>query len=157
MKIQKLIEHSVVQHVIDLSSSIRRNGSLISSQIDLTTQQWMILLLLGGDPNHPYIKEGVEKKLMASDIADALGVSRPNITNLVNSLVDKGLVTQTDDNIDRRKKQLELTPAAHGLISAIEPLRADANKRLLGDFTEEEKELFLSFLQRCLSYLNRNA
>ena len=59
MKLEKLIEHSVVQHVIDLSSSIKRNGSLISSQIDLTTQQWMILLLLGGDPNHPYIKEGV--------------------------------------------------------------------------------------------------
>ena len=155
MEIEKLIEHTLVQYIIDLATNIKRNGSLVSSQIDLTTQQWMILLLLAGDPNHPYMADGVNKKLMASDIADALGVSRPNITNLINSLVDKGFVTQIDDGFDRRKKILNLTPAAFGVIGAIEPLRKDANKRLFGDFSEEEKELFLSFLQRCSDYLNR--
>lgn len=155
MEIEKLIEHTLVQHIIDLATSIKRNGSLVSLQIDLTTQQWMILLLLAGDPNHPYMADGVPKNLMASDIANALGVSRPNITNLINSLVEKGLVLQTDDGFDRRKKQLDLTPAAFGMLGAIEPLRKDANRRLLGDFSEEEKELFLTFLQRCLNYINR--
>jgi DNA-binding MarR family transcriptional regulator len=156
LKIEQFIEHTLVQHIIDLATSIKRNGSLVSAQIDLTTQQWMILLLLAGDPNHPYMMKDENKKLMASDIADALGVSRPNITNLINSLVEKGLVVQVDDVLDRRKKQLDLTPAAFGIIGAIEPLRIDANRRLLGDFTEEEKKLFLSFLQRCSNYLNRN-
>ena len=155
MEIEKLIEHTLVQHIVDLATNIKRNGSLVSLQIDLTTQQWMILLLLAGDPNHPYIADGVPKKFMASDIADALGVSRPNITNMINSLVEKGLVLQTDDGFDRRKKQLDLTPAAFGMLGAIEPLRKDANRRLLGDFSEEEKELFLTFLQRCLNYINR--
>jgi DNA-binding MarR family transcriptional regulator len=157
LKIEQLIEHTLIQHIIDLATSIKRNGSLISAQIDLTTQQWMTLLLLAGDPNHPYMIKEPNKKLMASDIADALGVSRPNITNLINSLVVKGLIIQVDDNLDRRKKQLDLTPAGFGIIGAIEPLRIDANKRLLGDFTEDEKQLFLSFLQRCSNYLNRNA
>ena len=155
MEIEKLIEHTLVQHIVDLATNIKRNGSLVSLQIDLTTQQWIILLLLAGDPNHPYMADGVPKNFMASDIADALGVSRPNITNMINSLVEKGLVLQTDDGFDRRKKQLDLTPAAFGMLGAIEPLRKDANRRLLGDFSEEEKELFLTFLQRCLNYINR--
>jgi DNA-binding MarR family transcriptional regulator len=155
LNIEKRIENELVQHTLELSAAIKRNGGLISAQIDLTTQQWMILLLLAGDKNHPYVQKNPGQKLMASDIADALGVSRPNITNLINSLIDKGLVTQTVDDYDKRKKILELTPAAFGLLGVIEPLRIDANERLLSEFSYEEKEIFLSYLRRCLEYINR--
>jgi DNA-binding MarR family transcriptional regulator len=155
MDLQLITEHSLVYHIFDLSATIRKNGEQIASQIDLTTQQWMILLLLAGDPNHPYANREDKKELIGSDLADALGVSRPNITNLVLSLADKGLIIQIEDELDRRKKRLQLTPAAYGHLSAIEPLRKNANENLFSEFTLEEKAQFLIYLKRCLRFLNR--
>lgn len=155
LKIEKRIENELIQHTLELSATIKRNGGLISAQIDLTTQQWIILLLLAGDPNHPYIQKNPNQKLMASDIADALGVSRPNVTNLINSLIVKDLVIQSDDKYDKRKKILSLSPTAIGLLGAIEPLRVDANDRLFSEFSYEEKEVFLSYIRRCLDFMNR--
>ncbi len=155
MKLELITEHSLVHHILDLSAAIRKNGEQIAAQIDLTTQQWIILLLLAGDPNHPYANREDKEELVGSDLADALGVSRPNITNLVASLMDKGLVVQIEDEVDRRKKRLQLTPTAYGHLNAIEPLRKNANESLFNDFTLEEKAQFLVYLKRCLRFLNR--
>jgi DNA-binding MarR family transcriptional regulator len=155
LQIEKRLDHSIVQYILGLGNSLRKNGEHIAARVDLTTQQWMILLLLAEDPNHPFNSLHRSKKIMASDLADALGVSRPNITNLLGQMIEKGLVEQTEDGFDRRKKRLEITPIAKGLLQAIEPLRIDANKNLFSEFTNDEKEIFLSYLQRCVQFMNR--
>jgi DNA-binding MarR family transcriptional regulator len=155
LQIEKHLDHTIVQYILDLSNNLRKNGEHIAAQVDLTTQQWIMLLLLAEDPNHPFNNPPRSKKIMASDLADALGVSRPNITNLLSQLTEKGLIEQTEDDFDRRKKRLEVTSVAQGLLQAIEPLRADSNKNLFSEFTNDEKEIFLSYLRRCVQFMNR--
>lgn len=155
MQIEKRLDHTIVQYILDLNNSIKKKGESIAAQVDLTTQQWIVLLLLAEDPNHPYNDSVRPQKIMASDLADALGVSRPNVTSLLTQLVERGLIEQTEDDFDRRKKRLEITESAKGLLQAIEPLRVDANKILFEEFTNDEKEIFLSYLKRCIKFMNR--
>ena len=46
-----------------------------------------------------------------SDLAEAVGLSRPGITSTVNRLVEDGLVTRERGGTDRRLLHARLTPA----------------------------------------------
>jgi DNA-binding MarR family transcriptional regulator len=122
----------------------------------ITTQQWLILLMLAGDKNLPFVEKGRHKKaLMASEIADTLGVSRPNITNILNALIEKKYITQFEDADDRRRKRLALTPSAVELLERLQPLRRYANSKLFENFEADEKEALLVYMKRCLSFLEK--
>ena len=54
-----------------------------------------------------------------SELAEAKGISRPAISQAVELLVGKGLVSRRQDSEDRRFVQLELTESGEQLLSAI--------------------------------------
>jgi len=151
--IQKTLEESLVFLLLNLANQMQRNGDIIADQVSLTTQQWLILLFIGGDPNIPrmeYLKS--DRGFLASEIAESLGVSRPNITVLVNSLIKKGLVEQGSDPEDRRRKRLHLTVKGWQIIQKMEPVRRRFNRALftrLGDSDLNElKRLLVHLLNR---------
>ncbi len=151
--IEKTLDASILFSIIDLTSQIRLRGDLIYKFAGITTQQYVILLHLAKDPNIPFIENGdYTEGMFASELADSLKVSRPGVTNLLKTLMQKGLVKQVEDEQDRRKKRLFLAPAARKLILEIEPLRKEANSAFLSQFNTEEKEQFLSFIERCSTY-----
>lgn len=51
-----------------------------------------------------------------SQIADNLGISKPNMTPIIENLINYGLVNRYPDPNDRRILRVELTPTAHELI-----------------------------------------
>ena len=154
--IQKSLEESIVMALLNLSDSIIKNGDVVCQRMGITTQQWRMMLHLANDPNIPYIDEqpASDRPIVASELANALNVSRPNVTNLINSLIEKGLVSQKEDKKDRRKKFLMLTTEGVKILEEIEPSRRKANRRLLEDFSEEDKTLFLEQLRNCLNIIN---
>ena len=154
--IQKSLEESIVMALLNLSDSIIKNGDVVCQRMGITTQQWRIMLHLANDPNIPYIDEQPvsDRPIVASELANALNVSRPNVTNLINSLIEKGLVSQKEDKKDRRKKFLTLTTEGVKILGEIEPYRRKANRRLLEDLAEEDKTLFLEQLRNCLNIMN---
>jgi DNA-binding MarR family transcriptional regulator len=48
-----------------------------------------------------------------SDVAAAIGVKRANLVPLVSALEDRGLLTRTSAETDRRAQSLNLTPVGH--------------------------------------------
>ena len=153
--IQKTTNESIVLAILELAAQMLKRGSNLTSMIGLTTQQWMVLLYVQGDANIPYAKERFrEGEILASDIAEALNVSRPNITNLLQVLSDKGLITQDKDPKDKRRKVLLLTRKGKEAIDKVNPLKENANLRLLFEFSEEEKQDFLSKLMHCLDHMH---
>jgi DNA-binding MarR family transcriptional regulator len=108
--IEKSIEESIVLNIFELANQLKKIGDEVYQKVGLTTQQWLILLHLAENPNLPFFKREKHKKaLMVSELADSLNVSRANITNLINVLLEKDLIWQYEDEKDRRKKRLELT------------------------------------------------
>lgn len=157
------IEEKLVLTILELAAALNRRGDIISELVGITTQQWIIMLYIYGDPNIPYIgkKYSADKHfqhnagMLASDIAEALNVSRPNITNILNLLTSKGLVEQTLDETDRRRKILRLTPRGIQILQRIEPFRRKANLALFSVLSKEKLEDTLHNLEELLQVLKR--
>ncbi|MFY8128656.1 MAG: MarR family winged helix-turn-helix transcriptional regulator [Chitinophagaceae bacterium] len=149
--ITKTLNASLIFYIIKLSETLLKNAQVICSREDITTQQWLILLLLAKDPNMVFLQEHPQKKpLMASEIATALNVSRANITNLLIILMEKELIKQIEDEDDRRRKRLILTPKGQQIINKLEPQRNKHNENLFKHFSKDEKETAMAFINKCL-------
>ncbi len=149
--IEKSIEESIVLSIFDLSNQLKKIGDEVYQKVGLTTQQWLILLHLSSNPNLPFFKrEKHIKSLMASELAESLNVSRANITNLLSVLLDKNLIKQYEDESDRRKKRLKLTKKGVDLVNKTQPSRLAVINFLIEGFNEDEKKMFLKFLETCM-------
>jgi len=76
-------------------------------QFDISVEQFHILR---------HIRHGVGS---VSELAKAKKISRPAISQGVDTLVNKGLITRTTDPHDRRHIQLSLTDSGNALLDAI--------------------------------------
>lgn len=157
VKIKKSLNASVIFHVIKFNETIRKNGDVLTKDFGITTQQWLIMLLLANDPNVIYLQEKPqEKPLLAKELAEAMNVSRANITNLINVLLEKDMIKQSYDKQDRRRKRLILTPAGEAVIEKLEVTRHEGNEKLLAEFSKEEKLKFIEFISKCLNVMQRD-
>jgi DNA-binding MarR family transcriptional regulator len=155
--IQKNINASLIFHVIRFSETIRKHGDVMTQQYGITTQQWLILLLLAKDPNIIYLQEHPqEKPMLAMELADAMNVSRANITNLLNVLLRRKLVKQLADGLDKRRKRLTLTKEGQRVVQALEGPRHKRNQKLFSNFSEADKDNFIAFIKTSLFTLKKD-
>lgn len=152
--IEKRLEESIILHLIALGDALKRRRDQISQGLGITTQQWLIMLYLAKDPNLPFFENGQhDQKVLAAEISRAINVSRPNVTNLISALLDKGLAIQTEDKEDRRRKRLALSPEGFRLLETLQPFRKKLNEQLFEDLTIDEREVFLQLIDICLRRL----
>ena len=155
------IEESLILTLLDVANHLEKNSEAMAAQEGLTTQQWLVLLQIAGDPNFPAMhskgnpREGRTEGVLASEIAAARGVSRANVSTMVTPLLRRKLIRQADDPSDRRRKLLTLAPAGRRIIERLEPLRRGANQKFFADLEPEVKKELLHNLERCLEELNR--
>lgn len=76
-----------------------------------------------------------------SDIGDAMGVSTPAASQLIERLVQEGLVLRTEDPDDRRVKQIQLTEKGQGVLVDSLHARHTWLKILDEQLSEEEKQI----------------
>jgi DNA-binding MarR family transcriptional regulator len=149
-------EDSIVLTLFDIANELGKLGDGVASKAGLTTQQWLMLLQVADDPNFAAPKDGPARSgagVMASDIARARGVSRANVSILVAQLLRKGLVSQTEQAEDRRRKHLTVTDAGRRALSDIESARREANRNLFASLTPTARRQLLHSLRACLERL----
>lgn len=155
--IKKNQNASIIFHVIRFSETIKKHGDVMTQQYGITTQQWLILLLLAKDPNIIYLQEHPQQKpMLAKELADAMNVSRANITNLLNVLIQKKLIKQTEDAADKRRKRLVLTKEGEKIVNALEEPRHKRNNKLFNNFSKTDKDNFIFFIQTALATLRKD-
>jgi len=89
------------------------------AETGITEQQWRVLRVLA--------EFGV---LDTKTLADRASLLFPSLTRIVATLRDKGLVTQTRDQQDRRRQFIEITPDGQKIIND----RTDAAARIVAEF-----------------------
>jgi DNA-binding MarR family transcriptional regulator len=92
----------------------RAMRNMIAKQLDthgLTMMEWLVIGIVSQAP-----KEGFSM----SQIAQALDVTLPQVTALVNSLTKIGLIKQKVLAVDRRGRQVMITPKGSRLLSRLE-------------------------------------
>lgn len=82
-----------------------------------------------------------------SELADVRNISRPAISQGVDALVHKGLVTRTQSEEDRRYIKLELTPEGNALLDSVFQNTRDWMKESLKGFSQEDLELAMRGLE----------
>lgn len=156
--IEQTTEESLIMSILEISNIFNKRGTGATSARGVTTQQWMVLLHLSQDPNIPNLHSKgpgtQEKGWLASELAHALNVSRPYMTTLVNTLLNKGLIERVEDSYDQRKKRLLLTSEGESLIMQLQPSRKQANSKLFQGITVEEREIMLKCMDKCLRNLS---
>jgi DNA-binding MarR family transcriptional regulator len=154
--ITKRVEESLVLRLIALGDRLKRRRDLICQQLGVSTQQWLLMLHVAHDPNLvDNVPEATPRPpVLASELAGALSVSRPNITNMINSLLEKGLVEQIEDPKDKRRKGLVLSQQGQQLLDTLQPHRETLNSTLLEHFSPNEKAEFLRLAEQCLATLD---
>lgn len=156
--IEKRVEESLILTLIAIGERLKKRREDICKSLGVSTQQWLILLHLADDPNIPFLSKNKQHlPLMASEIAASLQVSRPNVTNMVNNLIEKELVQQVEDGSDRRRKRLMLTPKGNKLITELQPSRKFFNEQLFKNFSAQEKKQLLDLAEKCIEKLDINA
>jgi DNA-binding MarR family transcriptional regulator len=123
--------------------AVRRALDEEMASFGLTAAQGEILGPLAHTP------EGILHK----ELVEWLGVSSPTLTNLVDTLIDKGLVERRTSPQDGRAKRLYATEAGCTLAMQIVRSAGQRMQRLMDGFSETEREQFGDFLRR----LARNA
>jgi DNA-binding MarR family transcriptional regulator len=103
--------------------------AIATENFDISVEQFHILR---------YIRRG---DCSVSELADARNISRPAISQGVDALVHKGLVTRTQSKEDRRYVELELTPEGNALLDSVFQNTREWMKSSLESFSQEELEL----------------
>jgi MarR family transcriptional regulator, transcriptional regulator for hemolysin len=157
-RLSRTTEDSIVLTLFDIANELGKLGESVASRAGLTTQQWLLLLQIAGDPNFAAPKDApsrIGQGVMASEIARARGVSRANVSMLVAQLLRLGMVSQEAQPDDRRRKHLTVTESGQRALASIESARRDANRNLLAGLTPTERRQLLRSLRACLERLWR--
>ncbi len=139
--------------VLDLSNQLGKLGEGLAAQAGLTTQQWLVLLQVAGDPNfHAPDGRAARSKggVLGSEIALARGVSRASVSTLVAQLLGKGLIRRQAEAGDRRRKGLSVTARGRASLASLDVSRRRANRTLLAELGAKERAVLLNALRACL-------
>jgi MarR family transcriptional regulator for hemolysin len=81
-------------------------------------------------------------------LLELLGVTSPTLTNLIDGLVERGLIERRVSLEDARVKLLHITPQGQDLWEKLDHLADDFTTRLLAGFSPGEIALLTELLKR---------
>jgi DNA-binding MarR family transcriptional regulator len=105
------------------------------AQVELTLPQYRVLGILA------------EGKAAASGLADRLAVRRPSITALIDGLVARGLVDRRQEDTDRRRVELRLTPEGISTLARADVAVDDYLIAIAGHLPDKEEAMALRSLE----------
>jgi DNA-binding MarR family transcriptional regulator len=105
------------------------------AQVELTLPQYRVLGILA------------EGSAAASGLADRLAVRRPSITALIDGLVARGLVDRRQEDTDRRRVELRLTPEGISTLARADVAVDDSLIAIAGHLPDKEEAVALRSLE----------
>ena len=84
----------------------------------------------------------------AADIVELRMLAKSNVSQAVESLIQKSLLQRQQDTADRRRIHLLLTPEAAPITADIETVRESFRKQIFQGFTDEDQKQFAQFNER---------
>jgi DNA-binding MarR family transcriptional regulator len=132
----------LISQVIELDRQVqrvvRRRSADAWMGLNLTVPQIKTLFFVSNQPG-----------ANPTRLAAALGVTPPNVTGIVDRLVEQGLLSRRDSDEDRRAHVLNTTDKAESILSGLRGRRTD----VLREIYEHLEERDLSQLAESLSKL----
>ena len=104
---------------------------------EITPVQWGVLSMVSENPGVGQI-----------EISEELGLDRSNVANVVERLVNRGLLRQRLSPTDQRKKVITITSGGEKVMAHVEGCAQRAQRKILGPLNDHEREVFIELLTR---------
>ncbi len=92
----------------------------------------------------------------ARDVEQAFCLSHPTVSGLLSRLEKKGFLEFRPDEADRRIKRIHILPKGKQCSELMHRTILDNERRMVQDFTEEEKLRFYDYLSRAIDNMDGN-
>lgn len=83
-------------------------------------------------------------------IAALIAYDRATIGGVIDRLEQKGLVTRSISNRDRRAREVALSDKGHQVYADVLPTIVRAQREILGDLTDDEQKQFMRLAEKAL-------
>lgn len=130
------------------SNLMHKTGSRAVAAFGTTTQQWGVLGALSRPPV-------VEPGMTVKELIAFLGLSRQNVTAVLNRLERSGLIERTRIAEDGRIRRIRLTPTGTATWARMQEKIDAYYATAMADFTTEESLLLFRLLDRLKTSLGR--
>lgn len=121
-----------------LHNATRQRIDAALESMELTSAQGLIMGFLLGHPDG----------LCSRDIEQEFHLSHATVSGLLARMEKKGLIAQETDAADRRCKRILALPKAAACGEQIRGTILSIEAQMMGDFSEEEKQIFIALLSR---------
>lgn len=135
---EQLIE-GILHSLHPIHNQIKVKAVHLGRQNHITHSQWFILKII----EH-------YKGRSIKDIAETLGMSSSAATQLVEALVQEGLVTRQEDLKDRRAVRLELSQKGKKHVAATNKIRINEMAEVFDALTDRELAEYLRLQRKIL-------
>jgi len=92
----------------------------------------------------------LEDGISQADLGAKLDLDKSTITDIVNRLAERGLITRTKDLVDRRKYQLQLTKLGESELKALQPRVIQMDSTLTQSLNQQERDSLHGLLMKVL-------
>ena len=89
-----------------------------------------------------------DKPVSVKDLSQKLNITSGAVSQMIDPLVEKGLVTRTEDAQDRRIVRLELTDKARETFKTLRQAHLENVKSMFDDLSEEELNTLENLLKK---------
>jgi DNA-binding MarR family transcriptional regulator len=127
------------------SAELENFSAEYCKQVDLSPGRLSVLMVLNAY---------ADRQMPLSEIGEYLVVSRPNITGLVDGLVDDGLVKRIHHPEDRRMVLAQLTQQGKDFMRRFVPFHYRVVLRAMSALTREEKRRLVVLLDKLRVHLH---
>ncbi|HQU74839.1 MAG: MarR family transcriptional regulator [Calditrichaeota bacterium] len=119
----------------------RLNREFLAAGMDVTAEHWAVL-------NELWRADGLSQQV----IADRMGKNKVSVTKIIDAMEKRALVKRVDDEEDRRRKRIYLTPSGREMQDALSPLVSHVTEDAQTGLSDSE----LATLKTLLRQLVRN-
>lgn len=126
----KNIEERIILNIRDISATMQALYEGKSSQ-----KRVLIILFENGD-------------ISQRELTARLGIKPASVSELVTRIEENGYLTRKPSKVDRRIQILSLTDSGRTRAAEIKGKREKRHDEMFSSLSEEEKEEFLSYLER---------
>lgn len=126
-----------------ISEELDRKANMQIKKYNLTLTQARVII---------FLVKNQEKTVTQKELEDFLQVSHPTTVTIVKSMEAKKMIKTSLDDVDRRMKNIELIWGNEEIYQELTENANNMEKKLLAEFSEDEKEQFYTFL--CKAYNN---
>lgn len=136
------LEQSIPVLLSFLSSRMTSTGSATYRRhLGLGLVEWKVMSMLAIQPG-----------ISGNDVAQVIGLDKAAVSRTVKALEKRGLAASNPSN-EHSGRRLDLTPAGLALHDQAVLLAFERERLLLNGFSQEERRLLISFLQRMLGHI----